>query len=192
MAHIPSAQTKHSGPTFNNNNRQTIEQNITIALEKPKLSDCSQLQGTPLKECMACQAPQDFRQNMKALNDHTALAYWKDLNLREYTDALCKFTNEQWLEFYKSRAPENQKFFLSDLHTLKRRIKRIYICAYYYWIGSFFWSGQDADKVDDLDEFIQTYDHALERGWILPHDNPRLHWNFESVKHSSFGPQRRY
>lgn len=190
-AGIPPAPPQFNGPTFNNNNKQTIEQNITISIDKQKLSDCSQLQGTPLKECMACQTPESFRNNLKALDDYTALAYWKNLTLREYTDNLGKFTHEQWLEFYQSRAPENQKFFLSDLGTLKSRIKRIYINAYYYWLGSFLWSGQDANKVDDLNEFIQAYEYALERGRILPHDNPILHWRFESVKNSSFGPQKR-
>lgn len=174
----------------NNNNKQTIEQHITISLEKPKLSDCSSLQGTPLKECMACQGPESFRENMKALNDYTAVAYWKSLELREYVDALCMYTSEQWAEFYKSRDAQNQHLFTPELHNLKRRIKLLYINAYYLWIGSYLYSGQDADKVDDLSSFIATYEIALQKNQIIPFNDAALHRNFQAVKNYSFGQSR--
>lgn len=109
-------------PTIINDNNHTIK-----VVPKANPTNCSYLTGKALKDCMACQSPENFRKNLVNFNDKMAISYFLSLNINEYQQALKNFTEDQWQEFFKNRSREFQKFCPCNLNAQKFVLKFIYL-----------------------------------------------------------------
>ncbi|MCX5922308.1 MAG: hypothetical protein NTX86_03195 [Candidatus Dependentiae bacterium] len=153
----PPTPTQKNMHEIINENHQHIIQDITITIDK-KDNDCSLMHGTQLRECLACQSKEKFIAHISALNDPTALAYWRSLTFTEYVNALKNFTEDDWTLYWKSRTQEYQNNFPPTLEAQRLMIKKIYVGSPWIpWIKKLL-TGKSHDHANDLEKIMQSYD----------------------------------
>ena len=144
-------------PSCVNDNQHTILQDITITLSKKKnKTDCTDLCGQKLKDCLNCQTKESFLQNILELDDLTALAYWRSLTLQEYIDAIDNFTPEEWDVYYQSRDTQYRQCFPSTLFEQRKILKNLHRpWGLYATLKSFF-----TREVDQAQDYKKAIEHV--------------------------------
>jgi len=200
VADIATQQSSSPQINLTNNNNPEIKMATTIHIPQDDPKDCKNLQGKRLRECMACQTPEKYRENLQNLDDPTALNYFLNLPFGEYIRVLLKNYNNKdnkpnekwWQDFLHSR--QNPELFPVSLAQQRRKAQKIVIQALYPK-GSlseplYFISTQSARRHEDLEKCIKQYYEALTKNnGTLLHVLPQGHMQqeFEIVKQRLFG-----
>lgn len=147
-------------------NQHTIDQHVVLAAPKTDPTDCTQLQGTQMMDCMACQSSVNLKKNLMNFNDRMASLYFKQLSIEQYHEALQNFTESDWQAFFASRNPESQDGFPKTLEEQRVMLKKAYLHFYFDSFFDYWWSGQSEFKTDDLEKLIAAYYAKCLKGQI--------------------------
>jgi len=189
-----SSPTHQAQPTHLDN-AHTIGQQVIVTPPKKDPTDCSQLQGKEMMDCMACQSSENFKKNIMNFNDRMAANYFKQLGIEEYHEALLNFTEIEWQTFYASRNPKNKDSFPKTLEEQKTMLKLIYLYAYYDNLANlhnaleYLWSGNTQFNRDSLEKLISDYHTRCLNGRIsnstLSSVEAQFYWNRKKIFNQS-------
>lgn len=102
---------------LNNNNQQTAN------VQNANCLSCAQCFGTTLKECMASLSNEEFKKTFFGINAYARKEYLDNLTIKEHTDVLFRFTEQEWHEEREKLTSEQKKFLPKTIAEQRAIIK---------------------------------------------------------------------
>ena len=182
-AKLPSP-AKKNGP-IKLNNAHEVEQKVIVTQPKKDPTDCTQLQGKDLMDCMACQSSENLKKNLMNCNDRMAHYYFVNLpHIEAYCELLQNFTEEEWNLLYESRQIAARENFPKTLEEQRNMLKKLYVFAYYNsneylhnFIEYIWCSGTKLSK-DSLEKIMYDFHQRCLNGRISSTTHDHLHATF--------------